>query len=75
MGETSIIEAQLAADTAGWRLDRALAAALPLLSRERLKALISAGAVTGPEGVARGGDAREGRVSSQPMALFLFALK
>jgi 23S rRNA pseudouridine1911/1915/1917 synthase len=29
----------------GWRLDRALAAALPLLSRERLKILISAGAV------------------------------
>jgi 23S rRNA pseudouridine1911/1915/1917 synthase len=30
---------------AGWRLDRALAAAIPTLSRERLKALISAGAV------------------------------
>ena len=28
----------------GWRLDRALAAALPTLSRERLKALISSGA-------------------------------
>lgn len=30
----------------GWRLDRALAMALPILSRERLKSLISAGAVT-----------------------------
>ncbi len=30
----------------GWRLDRALAAVIPTLSRERLKALISAGAVT-----------------------------
>ena len=31
---------------AGWRLDRALAATITTLSRERLKALISAGAVT-----------------------------
>jgi 23S rRNA pseudouridine1911/1915/1917 synthase len=30
---------------AGWRLDRALAAAVPTLSRERLKALIRSGAV------------------------------
>jgi 23S rRNA pseudouridine1911/1915/1917 synthase len=36
---------QLGADAAGWRLDRALAAALPTLSRERLKALINAGQV------------------------------
>ena len=34
----------------GWRLDRALAAAVPTLSRERLKALICGGAVLGPEG-------------------------
>ena len=33
-------------EMAGWRLDRALAAVIPTLSRERLKALISAGAVT-----------------------------
>ena len=46
----SIITATVAADAAGWRLDRALAAALPTLSRERLKALIGAGAVTGPAG-------------------------
>ncbi len=39
-------EATLPADAAGWRLDRALAVALPTLSRERLKGLVSAGAVT-----------------------------
>ncbi len=38
-------EAEVPAEMAGWRLDRALAAAIPTLSRERLKALISAGAV------------------------------
>ena len=32
-------------DMAGWRLDRALAVLIPTLSRERLKALISAGQV------------------------------
>jgi 23S rRNA pseudouridine1911/1915/1917 synthase len=37
--------ATLAADLAGWRLDRALASAIPTLSRERLKALVSAGEV------------------------------
>ena len=37
--------AHLPADATGWRLDRALAAAIPTLSRERLKALVSAGAV------------------------------
>jgi 23S rRNA pseudouridine1911/1915/1917 synthase len=46
----SIIRATIAADAAGWRLDRALAAALPTLSRERLKALISSGAVLDPDG-------------------------
>jgi 23S rRNA pseudouridine1911/1915/1917 synthase len=40
----------LAQDSAGQRLDRALALAVPELSRERLKALISSGSVTGPEG-------------------------
>jgi 23S rRNA pseudouridine1911/1915/1917 synthase len=39
-------ELVLADDAAGLRLDRALALALPTVSRERLKALISAGAVT-----------------------------
>ncbi|MFN7400256.1 MAG: RluA family pseudouridine synthase [Sandaracinobacter sp.] len=42
-GETRT--AVLAAETAGWRLDRALAAAVPTLSRERLKALVSSGEV------------------------------
>jgi 23S rRNA pseudouridine1911/1915/1917 synthase len=46
----SIITATVAPDAAGWRLDRALAAAVPTLSRERLKALISSGGVTGPSG-------------------------
>jgi len=44
------ITATIAADAQGWRLDRALAAAVPNMSRERLKALISSGQVTGPEG-------------------------
>jgi len=41
----SIIRAEVAADAAGWRLDRALAAAVPTVSRERIKALISSGEV------------------------------
>ncbi|MEA3046027.1 MAG: rRNA synthase [Sphingomonadales bacterium] len=49
-GGHSIIIATIADDSAGWRLDRALAAAVPTMSRERLKALISAGAVIGPQG-------------------------
>jgi 23S rRNA pseudouridine1911/1915/1917 synthase len=50
MGGATIIEAQVAVDAVGWRLDRALAAAVPTLSRERLKALIASGAVEGPAG-------------------------
>ncbi len=49
----STITATIAADGAGQRLDRALAAALRTLSRERLKALISSGRVTGPAGLVR----------------------
>jgi len=49
----SIIHATVAAGADGWRLDRALADAVPTMSRERLKALISAGAVTGPDGLIR----------------------
>ena len=41
----------MAEDAVGWRLDRALAVAVPTLSRERLKALISSGAVTAAGGV------------------------
>lgn len=47
------LEARISEAANGWRLDRALADALPTLSRERLKALIASGAVTGPEGLAR----------------------
>ncbi|UIJ43575.1 RluA family pseudouridine synthase [Sphingomonas cannabina] len=49
----SIIEARIAGSADGWRLDRALADAVPTLSRERLKALISSGQVVGPDGPAR----------------------
>jgi len=49
-GGHSIIHATIARDAEGWRLDRALAAAVPTLSRERLKALISSGAVLNPHG-------------------------
>lgn len=41
----SIIEARIADSADGWRLDRALADAIPTLSRERLKVLIAGGAV------------------------------
>jgi 23S rRNA pseudouridine1911/1915/1917 synthase len=49
----SIVEARIADEANGWRLDRALADALPALSRERIKALISTGQVTGPDGLVR----------------------
>ena len=49
----SPIDARIGAETDGWRLDRALAAALPSLSRERIKALISAGAVTRDDALVR----------------------
>ena len=42
----SIIEATIAPAADGWRLDRALADAVPTLSRERLKVLIASGAVS-----------------------------
>jgi len=44
-GGHSTIAIALHAGHAGWRLDRALADALPTLSRERLKALINSGAL------------------------------
>jgi 23S rRNA pseudouridine1911/1915/1917 synthase len=52
-GGFSTISVQLGEAQAGWRLDRALAAAVPTMSRERLKALISNGHVRGPAGLAR----------------------
>ena len=45
MGGIQTIEVRLEPAHAGWRLDRALAAAVPTLSRERLKGLIRTGAV------------------------------
>jgi len=45
MGGIQTIDVRLEPSHAGWRLDRALAAAVPTLSRERLKALIRSGAV------------------------------
>jgi len=48
-GDTSI-SALIGQEQHGLRLDRALASVLPALSRERLKALILAGQVTGPDG-------------------------
>jgi 23S rRNA pseudouridine1911/1915/1917 synthase len=52
-GGHKIFTATIAEDAQGWRLDRALAAALPTLSRERVKALISSGGVAGPAGLVR----------------------
>lgn len=46
-GGSIIFDVALSPQHAGWRLDRALADALPTLSRERLKALVRAGALTG----------------------------
>jgi len=45
MGGFQTINVRLEPAHAGWRLDRALAAAVPTLSRERLKTLIRTGAV------------------------------
>src|ERR1700712_5229278 len=46
----SILQAVISAEANGWRFDRALADALPTLSRERLKALISSGQVSDGDG-------------------------
>ena len=51
MGGHQTIDVRLRPIHAGWRLDRALAAAVPTLSRERLKTLIRTGSVE-REGVA-----------------------
>lgn len=45
MGGSQTIDIRLQPAHSGWRLDRALAAAVPTLSRERLKSLIRSGAV------------------------------
>jgi 23S rRNA pseudouridine1911/1915/1917 synthase len=51
MGAEKSIDLVLPADAAGLRLDRALALALPQHSRERLKALVGGGRVSGAGGV------------------------
>lgn len=51
MGPEKSIDVVLPADAAGLRLDRALAIALPQHSRERLKALVGGGRVSGISGV------------------------
>lgn len=47
------MNATITAEMDGWRLDRALAALVPLLSRERIKVLISSGKVTLGDTLAR----------------------
>ena len=44
-GGSHILDVALRPEHAGWRLDRALADAVPTMSRERLKALVRAGAL------------------------------
>ena len=46
MGGHQTIEVRLQPAHAGWRLDRALADAVPTMSRERLKALVRSGALS-----------------------------
>ncbi|MES2118985.1 MAG: RluA family pseudouridine synthase [Pseudomonadota bacterium] len=53
MGGIQTIAVRLAPAHAGWRLDRALADAVPTLSRERLKSLIRSGAVEAETGAVR----------------------
>jgi 23S rRNA pseudouridine1911/1915/1917 synthase len=53
MGGIQTIDVRLEPAHAGWRLDRALAAAVPTLSRERVKALIRSGAVEAGGGTVR----------------------
>ena len=85
MGGHQTIDVRLEPAFAGWRLDRALAAAVPTLSRERLKALIRSGAVETEGSAVRDpatkvkGDeqlsiAKEAR-SSRPSGALLFRCK
>ena len=53
MGGHQTIDVRLEPAHAGWRLDRALASAVPTLSRERLKTLIRSGAVEAESGAVR----------------------
>ena len=53
MGGKQIIDVELRSSHAGWRLDRALADALPTMSRERLKTLVKSGALEAERGAFR----------------------
>jgi 23S rRNA pseudouridine1911/1915/1917 synthase len=59
VGGDSIINARIGETADGWRLDRALADAVPTLSRERLKTLIAAGKVLDDDGIAARDPARK----------------
>lgn len=61
----AIIDACIAPGADGWRLDRALADAVPTLSRERLKALIASGAVSAPDGTLVRDPARKAPAGAQ----------
>ncbi|MFV0624624.1 RluA family pseudouridine synthase [Sphingomonas sp. ac-8] len=61
----SIIAAHVADAADGWRLDRALAHAVPTLSRERLKALISSGKVLSEDGSAMRDPSRKARAGDR----------
>ena len=52
MGGHQVISVELKPSHSGWRLDRALADAVPTLSRERLKSLIRSGAVQSEASIA-----------------------
>lgn len=68
--DVSINEITLGTDADGMRLDRALAIAIPTLSRERLKALISSGQVSDAEG----GLWRDPAVKARPGQMFRIAV-
>ncbi len=64
------INATISAEAGGWRLDRALAEAVPTLSRERLKVLINSGAVAD----STGGLARDPSRKAEAGAMFRIAV-
>lgn len=53
VGGRQVISVELRPEHAGWRLDRALADAVPTLSRERLKALVKNGSLEAESGAVR----------------------
>jgi len=61
----SILEARISEGSNGWRLDRALADAVPTLSRERLKVLIASGAVADAAGALARDPARKAKAGDR----------